>query len=115
MDEKREQRRIWIRIIHDPELQYEKFRHVIQPGHQYLRVGDTVIFETRGTAARIYIPRVKALFGIDDEWITVGQKGHSDEFTVQECPHEKYPYVVYCKDGNDFAEGGTSPAMIIED
>ena len=25
-----------------------------------------------------------------------------------------YPYSVYCRDGNDFAEGNTSPIMIIE-
>ena len=110
-----EQKRFWVRIIHDPELRYEKFKHVVQPGHQYLRVGDTVIFTTHRTAVRIHIPRVQALFGIENEWIIVGKNGRSDEFTVQECPRGKYPFVVYCADGNDFAEGGTSPAMIVED
>ena len=111
----REQRRFWIQIIHDPKHVYERYTHVVQPGHQYLRVGDKVIFTTHRTAARIHIPNIEALFGIDDKWIMVEKNGQSDEFTVQECPRGKYPFVVYCPDGNDFAEGCTSPRMIIED
>ncbi len=45
-------------------------------------------------------------------------EGH-DQATPVEKSYEPsvpgiYPYAVYCKTGNDFAEGNTSPIMIIE-
>jgi len=104
-----------IRIIHDPDLQYEKHRHAVQPGHQYLKAGDKVIFKTMRTAARIFFPKAEELF-VEQKghWISVDENGQSDPLTIKECPHGKYAYVAYCSNGEDFAEGGTSPRIIVE-
>jgi len=105
-----------INIIYDPFLRYEKHKHVIQPGHLYLKRGDKVVFMTRGTAAKIFIPRADILFGIPkNSIIDVSGSGHSVAFNVQRnAPTGWYPYSSYCKNGNDFAEGGTSPGMIVD-
>lgn len=105
----------WIKIIHDPNLDYEKHKHVVQPGHQYVSRGDEIRFRTKNTTATVFIPKAMELFNLKTQWINVDQNGHTETLIVQNCNLGKYAYAAYCDIGEDFAEGGTSPAVIVED
>lgn len=104
-----------IRIIYDPDLEYESHKHVVRPGHQYVSAGDKVIFKTMRTAARIFFPKAAELFvELKDNWITVEENDQSDPLTIKDGSSGKYAYVAYCNNGEDFAEGGSTPRIIVE-
>ncbi len=114
-------RRYYINIIHDPDLKYEKYKYTVQPGHQHLDEGDTVVFKNRGNIrARINIPDGNLLFGPGFIGFDLDPFQESPEFTVQNTATEgRYFYSVYCENGQGqdykgFAEGGTSPGMIVD-
>ena len=48
--------------------------------------------------------------------IEIKAGGHSDPYTIHDIKSddEKFPYAVYCREDNDFAEGNSCPAMIVE-
>jgi len=88
------------------------------PGRLGVKIGEEVIFEAENTNTTIWIPNANELFGTKGEYLIFDIKsgGESETFTVmQGLPEGKeYPYAVYCENSNDFAEGNTSPRMIIE-
>ena len=89
-----------------------------RPGRLGVKSGEEVIFEAKHTNTTIWIPNAKELFGDKREHLVFDIKsgGKSETFTVKQgLPKGKeYPYAVYCENSNDFAEGNTSPRMIIE-
>ena len=106
----------WVKIVSDPDLKHEKSKNAVQPGHLYLRRGDRVRFTALHSDAVVFIPHSQVLFGRDDPIIRLDKKGVSNEELVVQAKVDRgrYPYAVFCKTGNDFAAGGSSPAMIVE-
>lgn len=116
---RREPRNYLVQFIFDEKIQYEKYIHVVQPGHQYVHAGETIQFAPRNTDVIIFIPNAKDLFvGIDNDYIviTLTVNDPPPTFTIKHVKNKRvFPYAVYCKSGNGFAEGGSSPEIIIED
>ena len=106
-----------IQIIYTPkkELGLEKHSHKVRPGHLYVSNGDEVIFLSNKTDMQIFLPPLtKTLLQTDNNVITI-HKGKTREFTIMDPKTEdsRFPYAVYCLEGNDFAEGGSVPQMIV--
>ena len=116
---KREPRNYLVQFIFDEEIRDEKYRQVVQPGHQYVHADDTIQFAPRNTDVIIFIPNAKDLFvGIDKDYLIIplAMNDPPPAFTIKHVKNRRiFPYAVYCKSGNDFAEGGTSPGIIVED
>ena len=109
-----------IQFIFDEDSKIEKHKHMAHPGHQYVDPGDTIQFAPRNTDVKIFIPNSTDLFeGKSEEYLVleISKKELSEPFIVKDIGDEDvkiFPYAVYCKEGNNFAEGGTSPAIIIK-
>lgn len=107
-----------IRIRYDSEQKYESVPHVVMPPHQYLKRGDSVVFEAMNTDVIIFIPRADLLFGYTEKYytFTIPDGKYSEQFAISmDCPvNREFPYTVYCAEGNGLAEGGSPPKMIIE-
>ena len=88
------------------------------PGHLHVKAGDSVEFGAENTNTTIWIPNAKELFGDKREHLIFDIKsgGKSKTFKVEKDLErgKEYPYAVYCENSDDFAEGNTSPRMIIE-
>ena len=106
-----------VEIIFNPRD--EENPNVARPGRLFVMPGDDVKFTTKNTGVTIWIPNAKELFGIGAEYFLfdIERDGESKILTVSEglAKGREYPYAVYCRDGNDFAEGNTAPRMIIEE
>lgn len=108
-----------VQFLHNDgkKIVFEKALHTAQPGHLYARPGDTIQFVPRNTGVTIYIPNANQLFaGLsqDDLIIRLDPGQPSQPYSISYTDNRRFPYAVYCHDGNDFAEGGTSPAVIID-
>lgn len=107
-----------VQIIYDPDGNHESIPQVVRPGHLYVNSGDNVIFTSDQVDSLFFIPNAQELFGVEKDSLVlfIPAGSESVEFTVQpELPCGKeYPYAVYCKDCNDFAEGGSPPRMILK-
>ena len=105
-------------------------RWIVRPARVYVAPGDDVIFATEGTAVTICIPKAE-LFEIPEAGATLGKmltfeigRGAHGSIKIKngkvaaelkrETKRIKCPYAVYCRDGDDFAEGASSPVMIID-
>jgi len=113
------QRNYLIQYIHDPQSHLEKFPHSAQPGHQYVRAGDTIQFAPRNTDVIIIVPNADQLFqGQKNNYLVLplAENQLSQPFTIKAAENQNvFPYAVYCRSGNGFAEGGSSPEIIVED
>jgi len=111
-----EQKRVQI-IFDSRSVRKPRFAFT-NPGRLHVKAGDSVEFGAENTNTTIWIPNAEELFGIREKPLIFDIKsgGKSETFTVmQDLPEGKeYPYAVYCENSNDFAEGNTSPRMIIE-
>ena len=116
---KREPRNYLVQFIFDEEKRDERYRQVVQPCHTYVHADDTIQFAPRNTDVIIFIPNAKDLFvGIDTDYhiIKLAMNDQLPAFTIKHVKNKRiFPYAVYCKRGNDFAEGGSSPEIIVED
>ena len=110
-----EQKRVQI-IFDSRSVRKPRFAFT-NPGHLGVESGEEVIFEAKNTNTTIWIPNAEELFGREEHLVfDIESGGKSETFTVKQgLPKGKeYPYAVYCENSNDFAEGNTSPRMIIE-
>jgi len=108
----------WVQIIYDPDGNHETIPQVVRPGHLYVSSGDKVIFTSDQVDSLFFIPNASELFGVKEEYfvLSILAGGAPQAFTVQRglpCGQE-FPYAVYCRDCNNFAEGGSPPRMIIK-
>lgn len=112
-----------IKIIHDGKLLFEKHPNQVRPGNAYVSPGDKVIFSTRNTNIEIFLPpQTQYLLNASNNVIPITAPGKSQTFIIQNIgsdekigsPKRRFPYAVYCEAGNDFAEGGSAPQMIVE-
>lgn len=101
----------------------EDNKAVADPGSLPVFTGDTISINVTGTNAFLFFPD-KNLFGIQTAYIYNGRK---ILLTVQEVRQSfqesddenddeinRYPYAAYCDRVNDFAEGASSPFMIVK-
>ncbi len=113
-----------IKIIYEPKgnLLFEKHPHKVRPGHLYVSLDDKVTFSSKKTKITIFLPEpTRQLLGTLDNLITLEATQSSDTFIIQKIGNKeegsegrRFPYAVYCEAGNDFAEGGSAPQMIVE-
>jgi hypothetical protein len=92
-------------------------RYTVHPGNLQVDKGDQVNFRVFQSNATVLVPNdllVDAAGAVVSAIpLTAGVK--SADYTVNpRVPDGAYPYAIYCKDGNDFAEGNSPPTMIIE-
>lgn len=115
-------------------------RNVVWPPCVVLKPGEEVVFKSVNTAATVFLPRPE-LFAVASgatataaaasaaPGITLSLSGNAGgaRIKIKGQPYAVgggsapgnpapgvYPYAVYCKNANDFAEGNSSPVMIIE-
>jgi len=82
----------------------------VVPGLLQVQPGDDVTFKALNGDVKIWFP-VKSLFGVDA--VQLKQKV-PQTLTVQKVGSDEYPYSAYCQTTGTFAEGGSSPIIIIE-
>lgn len=107
---------IKIRKREKPESGKPEF--VASPGKQHVKKSDTVMFMAQGTNSVIFIPNANQLFDISSNSLTIELKSgnQTQSYTISEnvTIGDDFPYAVYCDEDNDFAEGGSSPRIIID-
>ncbi len=76
------------------------------------------MFLAQGTNGVIFIPNANRLFDTSSGSLTIELKSgnQTESFTVSDnvASGDDFPYAVYCDGDNDFAEGGSSPRIIID-
>jgi len=82
----------------------------VVPGLLQVQPGDDVTFKALNGDVKIWFP-VKDLFGVDSLEL---KKKVPQPLTVQQVNSDEYPYSAYCVTTGTFAEGGSSPIIIIE-
>ncbi|MCK4297201.1 MAG: hypothetical protein KAX28_11165 [Candidatus Marinimicrobia bacterium] len=90
----------------------------VNPGRLCVKSGEEVIFEAKNTTTTIWIPNAEELFENGEKHLIfdIENGDKSKTFKVEKDLErgKEYPYAVYCENSDDFAEGNTSPRMIIE-
>jgi hypothetical protein len=112
-------------------------KNVVWPPYVVVKPGEDIIFKTVGTSAKVFLAKPEAFnsvkaTGLDagtvGQTITVGTHGvrirvkgepsfASAAAAVEgslNLPYGVYPYAAYCGTPNDFAEGNSSPVILIE-
>lgn len=100
----------------------EENKAIVEPGSLTVFTGDTISINVTGTNAFLFFPD-KNLFGIQTAYIYNGRKilltvrevRQSFQGSDMENGDEinRYPFAAYCDGINDFAEGASSPFMIV--
>ena len=106
-----------ILISYDTDLKYHKTNNRILPGLVYVRNGDKVNFCTRSTSAKIYFPEFEILFNepLTNQIIGLGENDCTQLFTVDnKSDNRVFSYAVYNETDRDFAEGDSTPKIIVE-
>lgn len=83
---------------------------IVEPGHCSVENSDMVTWEADETDVVLFFPH-RQLFGRREVEI---RSGGQETLTVSDTIGKgRYPYAVYCVESEDFAEGGSSPIMIV--
>jgi|GEM_PF-1044241 len=108
---------------HELTIIIDKNKAVVKPGSLTVSTGDSISINVTGTNAFLFFPDIN-LLGIQTAYIFNGRKilltvqdvsqslQESDEENEDEI--NRYPYAAYCDGVNDFAEGASSPFMIVK-
>ena len=90
-------------------------RHFAEPGHVHIEAGDEVVFCGVNTTVTVFIPKNPFVEGGRRDLVFSLKRRERKVFIVGEKVREgeEYPYAAYCRNGNDFAEGGSPPRMIV--
>jgi hypothetical protein len=84
----------------------------VRPAQFIAKEKDNITFKAVRSDVTLFFPN-SALFGCSSARLDSSNKREAT-LTVQKVQRDAYPYAVYCDDLNDFAEGNSSPEMIIE-
>ena len=103
----------------DKERKFSSKKHLALPGVLFVKKDDTVQFYAKNSIIHIFFPKANELFGLNkEEYVKkIDRGGKTEILTVKIKPLNNvlvYPYAVYCEDGGDFAEGNSSPKIIVE-
>ena len=92
-------------------------RCTIHPANLQIQKGDKVNFRVFGSDATVFVPNDLLLdrTGNPVQVLPLSDGVKSEDYTVKQGVTDgPYPYAIYCKEVNDFAEGNSSPTMIVE-
>ncbi len=105
----------------------EKSKGIVHPSPLFVTCEDSIEFKAINTAVTIFFPK-EELFVEENPYIKldpqqekyrrVGKVTLKNKKALESLDFEipgAYTYAVYCENMNDFAEGNSSPSMIIED
>jgi len=112
-----EERIFTILISYDTDLKYHRTENRIFPGLVYVRNGNKVYFCTRNSAAKIYFPEFNILFKetLTSPIIELGENDCSQGFIVEnKSDNRVFSYAVYNQADREFAEGDSTPKIIVE-
>jgi hypothetical protein len=104
-------------IRHDTKLRDAAlWPNVVTPGLLFVKNGDQIIFKTVGTAAEVWFPKIELLIKNLGKNFDVDRNDEIGPYTVQtsEPRGTIFTYSVMCTETMQFAEGCSSPKMIIE-
>jgi len=91
-------------------------KNVVWPPYVVVTPGDEIVFKAVNTTAMVFFPN-GGIFEAhrSGEAITLPVGGEQPKLKVRDgASPGLYPFSVYCENGPDFAEGNSSPVMIIE-
>jgi hypothetical protein len=85
----------------------------VRPAQRIAKPGQDVTFKAIRSDVTLFFPN-PALFGCPSARLD-SSNGREATLTVQnKVPRDVYPFAAYCDDLNDFAQGSSSPEMIVE-
>jgi len=105
----------------------EKYQGIVHPSPLFVTCEDSIEFKAINTALTIFFPKEKLfvdekpymkLDPQQEKYPRVGKVTLKNKKALENLNFKipgSYPYAVYCENMNDFAEGNSSPSMIIED
>ena len=77
---------------------------------------DSVRFTSKVTEGTLFFPKLDFFQGTNERLIDFSMNGQVELQINEKVPEkEETPYACYCAIGNDFAEGSSSPRIIIKD
>ena len=108
-----------ITIRYDEKLeQAGLWPYIVTPGTVYVEDGDKIFFRTKDVEASVWFPRSDRLFDEKHDTFPIGENEELAPFIInhKENAGTVFTYTVKCKREMDeqFAEGASSPKMIIE-
>jgi len=95
------------------EYDTQEKKYKAKPGRLEIKLANDggVVFKAKGTDVIYFFPE-KNIFNPPIQVVSVG-KDKSEPLNLSGMTGE-FPYAVFCKTTNDFAEGNSPPMMIIE-
>ena len=101
------------------EPRIRRYRTLGRTGFQVSDVSLGGLPENGNVVRYAYDHGINLFDNVKDRDLTfnLGIEEISEEFVIKQTAKagQKFPYSAYCFKGNDFAEGGSSPKIIIED
>lgn len=90
----------------------------VHPANLQVQKGETINFRVFGTDATVFAPNDILIEVGTNRPVQVLDLAHGgpgkDCIVNPKISDGAYPYAIYCKGVNDFAEGNSSPTMIVE-
>ncbi len=99
-----------LEIQRQPDGSNASCRYRVNPGRHEVKRGEPVTWSNPPTDLVLLFPD-KDLFGTREIDVPEGRSVTLE--VSQRAQKGEYPYAVYCKDSNDFAEGNSYPVMIV--
>ena len=109
----------YVNVYYDEFKKFHKTEHVVLPGVLHVNSNDQITFIASKSNITIFIPNADRLFLQVEKNLRfpVNSGEVSETYTVVYNKNEEplvVPYAVFCENGNDFAEGNSSPKIIVE-
>ena len=106
------------KIIHEIQVMFDGRKIVACPGTVYVKKTEFIRFNFFDSAGLLFLPRENFFIPEETDYVRVTTVKNGDKLTFGINPAveagEKSPYAFYDYSRNDFAEGNSSPRIIIE-
>lgn len=107
-----------IQIRKRDQIESGKPEFVASPGRMHVKKSEKIMFQAQGTNAVIFIPNANKLLETNESTLIIdarsGKQTHSFTLSGNLSSGSDFPYAIYCDEDNDFAEGGSTPRIIID-
>ena len=108
-----------INFYHDSSTPKPEKPNLALPGVLHVNNGDLVTFHATNSDVLIFIPNANKLIKNAGKNIQISIRagGSSKGFRIDIGSNKTpltFPYAVFCERGNDFAEGNSSPKIIVD-
>jgi hypothetical protein len=104
--------------IHELVIQCKNGKSLVTPGTIHVHAGDSLQIRTVNTDITLFMPYRNILESSASHNVRL-RTIHSDQSKMlnirEDCSPGTYTYGVFCMKSRDFAEGGSSPRMIVEE